>query len=80
MHLVNWEVVICLKEFGGLGIKQTHVMNLAFMAKIGWTLSVDKDSLWSKVVSRKYILGEIDPSKLKGKAPPTLKLRSVYLP
>ena len=66
MHLVNWEVVTYPKEFDGLGIKKTHGMNLAVMAKIGWTLSVDKDSLWFKVVSSKYVLGEIDPSKLKG--------------
>ena len=35
--VVRWEKITLSKEYGGLGIKQMHYMNLALMAKLGWT-------------------------------------------
>ena len=36
VQLLNWKQVTCMKDYGGLGIKKTHEMNLAFMAQVGW--------------------------------------------
>ncbi|BBN67603.1 Polynucleotidyl transferase, ribonuclease H-like superfamily protein [Prunus dulcis] len=42
IHLVNWDIVCQPKSFGGLGIKKTHCMNQALLAKTGWKI-VQKD-------------------------------------
>ena len=50
-----------------LGIKKTHGMNLTFMAKMGCRLISGKQCLWTKLVSKKYVRGEVDITKLKKK-------------
>ena len=39
-------------------------MNLAFMAKLGWSLVSEKQNLWARVVAGKYIRGEAGFHKL----------------
>ena len=67
VQLVNWETITSLKEHGGLDLKTTHGMNLAFMAKVGWRLIVENQSLWAQVLTCKYIKGDIDITKLTNK-------------
>ena len=65
MHLVNWEYLVTSeKEHGGLGIKQTHNMNLVFMAKLGWRLIAEEENLWAQVILSKYVKGRAEFSKL----------------
>ena len=64
VHLVKWEKVTQVKGHGELGIRRMHNMNKAFMAKLGWKILNDKGRLWVQVLSRKYIWGEVDISKL----------------
>ncbi|KAL5762377.1 hypothetical protein ACOSP7_018641 [Xanthoceras sorbifolium] len=45
------------KQRGGLGIKCMRKANQALLAKASWRLMKDEESLWSKVISCKYIKG-----------------------
>lgn len=42
------------KEVGGLGIKSLYIMNLAFMAKLGWRIREEKYQIWAKAILVKY--------------------------
>lgn len=55
INLVAWEKVTKKKEFGGLGIRSMHEMNLAFLAKLGWRLVYDDASLWVRMFGSKYM-------------------------
>ena len=59
ISLVRWEKITLSKEYGGLGIKQMHYMNLALMAKLGWRLLTEQNCLWTKVMIGKYIRGAV---------------------
>lgn len=54
IHLVDWNTMTMPKERGGLGIRRTDDMNMAFMAKMGWRIEKEKDKLWVHVLSHKY--------------------------
>ncbi|KAL5760145.1 hypothetical protein ACOSQ2_018983 [Xanthoceras sorbifolium] len=45
------------KQRGGLGIKCMRKANQALLVKASWRLMKDEESLWSKVISCKYIKG-----------------------
>ncbi|KAG7540165.1 Ribonuclease H domain [Arabidopsis thaliana x Arabidopsis arenosa] len=53
-HLVSWKRVCCHKSEGGLGIRAAHDMNKALLAKLGWRLLNDHNSLWARVLRCKY--------------------------
>ena len=61
--LVRWEKVTCKKENGGLGLKNTRDWNLALMTKLGWRLITEKDNLWAKTLTSKYMRGEVETAK-----------------
>lgn len=42
------------KKEGGLGFRDVHVFNLAMLAKQGWRLLQNPDSLCAKVLQAKY--------------------------
>lgn len=44
-HLIKWETITKAKSDGGLGIRKSREMNVAFFAKIAWRLNKDKESL-----------------------------------
>lgn len=44
-HLIAWKRVCRPKGEGGLGIRRPHGMNKALLAKLGWRLIVNQDSL-----------------------------------
>lgn len=56
--MVKWEVIAKRKENGGLGVKNLKIQNLALLAKWWWRFSNDKDSLWVRVIRRKYNLDQ----------------------
>ncbi|XP_031127611.1 uncharacterized protein LOC116029708 [Ipomoea triloba] len=58
-HLVCWEEVTKPKRLGGLGIRAAKDMNMAFMAKLGWQVITNKESMWVKVLKEKYGHGKV---------------------
>ncbi|KAG7559744.1 Ribonuclease H-like superfamily [Arabidopsis thaliana x Arabidopsis arenosa] len=59
LHLVSWKNVCLPKKDGGLGIRTACEMNKALLAKLGWRLLHEKTSLWVRVVSCKYKVGDL---------------------
>ena len=58
-HLVAWGKICKSKTEGGLGIRKSGDINKALIAKVGWRLVEDKESLWAKVLRSKYAVGDI---------------------
>lgn len=54
IHLVSWETVTKDKKEGDLGIRNLRHMNLAFLAKLGWRMINEKDTLWVRIIQAKY--------------------------
>jgi len=42
------------KEFGGLGVKDVHLMNLSLLAKWRWRLLYGDNALWKEVLEERY--------------------------
>ena len=55
VHLVAWETVNKTKREGGLGIKSMRQVNSAFLAKLGWRILAEPQSLWARVLRAKYL-------------------------
>lgn len=64
VHLVSWDTVTKAKHDGGLGIRKSRDMNIAFLAKAGWRLIKEKECLWAKVICAKYMGKEGDNHSL----------------
>ena len=43
-----------LRRKGGLGIQAAKAKNIALLAKLNWRLYQEKESLWAKVILKKY--------------------------
>ena len=41
-----------------MGIRVSRDMNKALIAKVGWRLLYDKESLWARVLRSKYAVGD----------------------
>lgn len=54
MHWVSWEKLMASKEDGGLGFRDLHSFNMAILAKQGWRLIQDPESLCAKILKAKY--------------------------
>jgi hypothetical protein len=54
-HMMRWESVCRPKEFGDLGIVNTKIFNECLMVKWIWKLYTQKDNLWARLVSAKYM-------------------------
>lgn len=67
MHLVAWENVTKPKKEGGLGIRSMRQSNSAFMAKLGWRVLSEPQSLWSRVLRAKYCDNRCDIDMFKDK-------------
>ena len=53
--MVAWDKICQPKNLGGLGLRKTEAVNLAFQAKLAWKVLTGSDGLWSSVVKRKYL-------------------------
>lgn len=62
-HLVNWKTILLPKERGGLGLRNLYHMNLAFLAKVGWRMLHEEDSLWVQMLRGKYVWSELELDK-----------------
>jgi hypothetical protein len=58
-HMVDWATVCKPKEFGGLGVLNTRLMNIALMLKWVWKLYQNAEGLWVDLLKAKY-LGDND--------------------
>ncbi|CAL1397034.1 unnamed protein product [Linum trigynum] len=54
MHLVAWDKMTQPKLQGGAGLRSLKQANLAMLAKSGWRLLKEKDSLWTQLMVAKY--------------------------
>lgn len=61
-HLVFWKRVCRPKAEGGLGLRKAKEMNRSLLAKVGWRLLNNVDSLWARVIRSKYKVGEVHKS------------------
>lgn len=59
LHLLAWRKLCRSKTEGGLGFRPAREMNKALLAKVGWRLLSDKDSLWARVLRSKYKVGDV---------------------
>lgn len=66
-HLVKWTTVTLDKESGGLGIRSTKAMNIAFLAKLIWRLLNSTESLWARVLAGKYMHGQTSIDNMSSK-------------
>lgn len=52
--MVNWGAVCRPKEFGGLGIVHTRIMNDCLLAKWIWKIHSANNELWFRIIKAKY--------------------------
>ena len=53
MHWLSWELLCSRKKKGGLGYRDLHLFNLAMLARQGWRLLIESDSLCAQVLRAK---------------------------
>ncbi|XP_052520106.1 uncharacterized protein LOC128071179 [Budorcas taxicolor] len=54
LHWVSWANMCKRKKFGGLGLRETTIVNEAYMAKLGWNVLTAPNLLWVRVLNVKY--------------------------
>ena len=54
MHWLSKETLCTRKENGGLGFRDLHLFNLAMLARQGWCLLTNPESLCAQVLRAKY--------------------------
>uniref|UniRef100_A0A2N9IBY2 Reverse transcriptase domain-containing protein n=1 Tax=Fagus sylvatica TaxID=28930 RepID=A0A2N9IBY2_FAGSY len=55
MHMVGWNKVCRAKNLGGLGIYATKPRNIVLLSKLNWRLLEERDAVWAKTLSAKYL-------------------------
>ena len=56
LHLISWKKITKPKKDGGLGLQATKEKNMVLLAKLNWRFRKESDSLWAKVLSKKYCI------------------------
>ncbi|XP_019175849.1 PREDICTED: uncharacterized protein LOC109171175 [Ipomoea nil] len=54
IHWLAWDRMCKPKKFGGMGFKRLHEFNLALLAKQGWRLLTNQNSLMARVFKARY--------------------------
>jgi hypothetical protein len=54
-HMAKWEALATPREFGGLRIINTRIMNGCMLVKWVWRLVNKEDSLWSRILRGEYL-------------------------
>lgn len=54
-HMVKWDAITRPRDFGGLGIINTKIMNICLLTKWIWKLHKEKDEIWSRLLRAKYM-------------------------
>ncbi|KAF4349050.1 hypothetical protein F8388_008797 [Cannabis sativa] len=54
LALTNWDSICVPKRWGGLGFKKFEDLNFALVAKLGWNLAVESNTLWCQFFKDKY--------------------------
>jgi len=53
--MIAWDKIFQPKCFGGLGLRKTEAVNLAFQAKLAWKIVADTKGLWTDIIKHKYL-------------------------
>lgn len=53
-HMMGWEAVCRTKDFRGLGIINTRVMNDCLISKWVWKIHNADNELWYRIIKAKY--------------------------
>jgi len=53
--MIAWDKICQPKKLGGLWLKKTEAVNLAFQCKLAWKLLHDKENLWVEIMTAKYL-------------------------
>ena len=53
-HMVKWDAMCRPKDYGGLGVLNTRLMNDCLLSKWFWRMSRAKDELWYRILKAKY--------------------------
>lgn len=61
MHLVSWDTLCRPKYRGGFGLKRAEGMNKSLLAKLGWRLLTQGDTMWARILRAKYGVDEAGP-------------------
>ncbi|CAN1149113.1 Putative ribonuclease H protein At1g65750 [Linum perenne] len=54
IHLVSWDTICKPKDRGGLGLRKTKELNLAYMMKLAFLFFKSPNDLWVQVLQQKY--------------------------
>ncbi|CAL9011969.1 unnamed protein product, partial [Prunus brigantina] len=54
LYWINWDTHGQPKQEGGMGFRNLHEFNLALLAKQGWRILMEPQSLWVKVLKGRY--------------------------
>jgi hypothetical protein len=54
MHWLSWELLVKPKEEGGLGFRDLYGFNIAMLARQGWRMLVNPESLCARVLKARY--------------------------
>lgn len=55
IHNAGWHMVTRSKEYDGLNLKPSKVVNQTFLLKMAWRMISNKQALWARVLQGKYI-------------------------
>lgn len=67
IHLISWMNLCKTIQFGGVGLRQPQMMNMALLAKLCWRLLQEPDNIWSQLIIAKYGRGRSDLRIFQGK-------------